>query len=367
MKVLFWAERFLPHVGGVEVFAGHLLPLLRKRYGHEFEVICCSATATGSDDSWRGFSVHRLPFHQVLLARDPSAVIRLRQRVDGLMQRFDPDLIHLNTSQPSLFFLARRTRSPVLFSAHEPVLAKAPNSMLGRTLAASDYVLTVSRYLHQELVRLCPAIEDRSAVVPCAVPIPTTGCNAPPDGPARFLCAGRVVADKGFDVAIRALHRVIRSGRSAHLSIAGTGPALPQLKELAVELDIALWITFLGEISPARMPEVLAESTAAIVPSRWPEPQGLLPLEAAQLGRPSIAARTGGLPEVVLDGETGLLFTVDAVEELAGRMSDCVDRPNLVSELGERALKRVRRDFSLDGCAEAHHRAYARAAGRTHS
>jgi glycogen(starch) synthase len=358
LKVLFWAERFLPDIGGVEIFSGHLLPVLRERYRHKIEVVCNSAAATLLDDQWCGFPVHRLPFHRALLSRRPAAIIDLRRVIGSLVERFDPDLIHVNTSQPSLFFLGREIGKPRVYTGHEPVLAGESNSLLGRTLRGSAFITAVSRALLGDLIRLCPSIERRSAVVPCGLPVPLSRPCPVPLGPAHFLCVGRVIEEKGYDLAVRALISVLASGRQAKLSIVGDGAALPRLKQLVRESGIGAAVSFLGRIPPSDVSSVLCRATAIIVPSRMPEPLGLVVLEAAQLRRPAIAARTGGLPEVVRDGESGLLFSVENVPELADRMSQLIDSPELVERLGAGARARVIRAFSLEECAAAYDRVY---------
>ncbi|MFZ0430045.1 MAG: glycosyltransferase family 4 protein [Acidobacteriota bacterium] len=359
MKVLFWAERFLPDIGGVEVLAGHLLPVLRERYGHEIEVVCASAAATGSDDQWCGFPVHRLPFHGALLSRRLETISRLRRSVRTLVERFDPDLIHLNTGQPSLFFMGRGFAKPLIYTGHEPVLAKGPNSLLGRTLRASTFVTAVSRAVLGDLIRLCPSVEDRSVVVPCGLPIPLAKPCRAPVSPAHFFCVGRVVKGKGFDLAIRALAAVLASGRQAKLSIVGEGTALPGLRRLAIEVGIEPAVSFLGRVPPTQVASLLCQGTAVVVPSRIPEALGLVVLEAALLRRPAIAARTGGLPEVIREGESGLMFAVESVPELADRMSELIDSPELVERLGEQARLRAMREYSLEKCAGDYDRAYS--------
>ena len=102
MKVLFWAETFLPQIGGVEVFSQHLMRGLVDR-GYEFELV---ATAREASDEWFAakIHVHRFPFRAALFGGDVRQIGKMRAEVIRLKQTYQPDLIHLNSTLPSAFF-----------------------------------------------------------------------------------------------------------------------------------------------------------------------------------------------------------------------------------------------------------------------
>ncbi len=126
-----------------------------------------------------------------------------------------------------------------------------------------------------------------------------------------FIVASRLLPYKRIDLAIRAA-----SLANVPLLVAGTGPVESSLRRLAQGTTT----TVLGFISDARLNELVGNARAAIVPGE--EDFGLVPLEAAAAGRPTIAYRRGGTLETIVEGETGVFFDDATPESLAAAMRD---------------------------------------------
>lgn len=125
-----------------------------------------------------------------------------------------------------------------------------------------------------------------------------------------FIVASRLLPYKRVELAIEAASRA-----NARLLVAGSGPAEPALRKLARGTTT----TMLGYISDARLNELLGNARAAILPGE--EDFGLVPLEAAAAGRPTIAYRGGGALETIVEGETGMFFDDPSAESLASVLS----------------------------------------------
>jgi glycosyltransferase involved in cell wall biosynthesis len=109
---------------------------------------------------------------------------------------------------------------------------------------------------------------------------------------------GRLIPEKGVDVAIRAIAEARRQGSSVRLEVIGDGPELPVLQELAQrELPDSLCV-FVGALNPDLALARMGLADAVIVPSVWSEPAGFVVLEAMALGVPVIATDAGGIPEI---------------------------------------------------------------------
>ncbi len=121
-----------------------------------------------------------------------------------------------------------------------------------------------------------------------------------------FFIASRLLPYKRIDLAIEAAERA-----QVKLLVAGDGPAMPQLRERAR----ASTTTLLGFVDDAAINALMGNAIAAIVPGE--EDLGLVPIEAAAAGRPTIAYRGGGARETVLEGETGAFFDDPTAESLA--------------------------------------------------
>jgi glycosyltransferase involved in cell wall biosynthesis len=108
-------------------------------------------------------------------------------------------------------------------------------------------------------------------------------------------------------------------------------------------------IRFAGQITDEGLvDDEYASSDVLAVPSLWPEPFGIVGLEAMQHALPVVASRTGGIPEWLLDGETGYLTQPDDALDLAAKLSMLAESETLRDEFGQRALAHVRETFSWE-------------------
>ena len=139
---------------------------------------------------------------------------------------------------------------------------------------------------------------------------------------------------------------------------AGDGPARVTLQQRASALGIASAVDFLGWIEPARIPDLINRASIVIIPSRWKEAFGLVALQAAQMSRPVIATRTGGLPEVVKDGVTGYLCPMGDVEAMAGRAIALLRDEKRARAMGHAARERAVALFGPDRAVHAHEKIY---------
>ncbi|MCO6452451.1 MAG: glycosyltransferase family 4 protein, partial [Caldilineales bacterium] len=132
------------------------------------------------------------------------------------------------------------------------------------------------------------------------------------------------------------------------------------LRGLARSLGIADAVEFLGWAAPEQIPDLINRSTLVLAPSRWEEPFGLVALEAAQMGRPVIATNVGGLPEIVLHGETGLLVERDDIPGMAAAISELLGQPDRCGAMGGRARLRAAADFGITRMVDAYDSVYRR-------
>ena len=127
--------------------------------------------------------------------------------------------------------------------------------------------------------------------------------------PGTYLaCLGRIAPEKGIDQAIRI---AIKAGMT--LKIAAKIENREYFEGVIKPLLTRSEVEFLGEIDEAEKQELLAGAAALVFPIEWPEPFGLVMIEAMACGTPTIAYRRGSIPEVIDDGVTG--FIVDTIEE----------------------------------------------------
>ena len=116
-------------------------------------------------------------------------------------------------------------------------------------------------------------------------------------------------------------------------------------------------VDFLGWVAPDSVPALINRADIVVMPSRQ-DSFPLTALEAGMMGRPVIATRVGGFPEMVLDETTGLLVESENVTELGGAIASLLSNPQRASQLGQAARERVLREFSWEGHIRAYDRLY---------
>jgi glycosyltransferase involved in cell wall biosynthesis len=173
-----------------------------------------------------------------------------------------------------------------------------------------------------------------------------------PEGARTLLEVGRLCDIKGQRELIRALARLEHD--DAVLLLAGEdleagGAFRTELGREAAALGVADRVRFLGHRDD--VPALIAAADLFVLPS-WLEGLPLVALEAMAQGKPVVATAVGGTPELVVDGESGVLVPPRDVEALAAALDALLDDPSRASLLGTQARERVRREFSADAAAE---------------
>jgi len=362
MRILYWTGSFQPRIGGVEVLSAQFLPSMQAR-GHEFLVVTAKGDASLADEECgQEIPVHRLPFGNGLADHDLRAVKETIRRAIEIRKTFKPDVIHLNSMDVSLFFhlmTEGADTAPSLFTVHSlPPNPRGNHSLLSKMLDSAAWVTSPSGAMMRELRNLAKEISSRSSVIHNGLRLPDIQ-PAPLsfDGPV-LLCIGRLVWEKGFDLALDALETVLDRFPTARLMIAGDGPARADLERKAAGYQSPGAAEFRGWVPPERVPELINTATAVIIPSRWEEPFGLVALQAAQMARPVVAARVGGLAEIVEHQETGLLFDKEDRAALAERIVFLLEHRETAQRMGRAARKRAAEVFDFERYLDSYERLY---------
>lgn len=184
--------------------------------------------------------------------------------------------------------------------------------------------------------------EDRVTVVPYFTP-------EVPDVPAStgrtVLFVGRVTPEKGVLFLVDALRRVPDPWR---LVVAGEGIGMAEAKHAVASRGVADRVEFRGWLQGAALRAAYVDAAVVAVPSRWPEPFGIVGIEAMAHGRPVVACAVGGVPEWLSDGEGGYLVPPGDVRAMASRLEACLQDPAHASVVAARGRARVRREFTAD-------------------
>jgi glycosyltransferase involved in cell wall biosynthesis len=367
MRLVFLQGAFWPSVGGIEVLSQRALEALSER-GYEPSVI---TTFAGKElperDEVQGIRVYRLPFRRALENRDLELVIHCRKELASLKRELRPDLIQINFSGPSGYFLlgtAEPGDPPIVMAVRHPVdrMTNRQDSLVCRLLSASTWVTGNSRSTLEQTIAAAPEIESRASVILNGLQVPETRPTRPSFDPPELLCLGRLVFDKGFHVAVEAFSTVRKRFPEARLTIAGDGPERSALETQARALGLEPAVRFTGLLSPEGVPAAMNEASLVLMPSRE-ESFGLVALEAGLMGRPVVASDVGGLPEVVRHGVTGWTVPRDDAEALAEAAIQCISDPDTALRYGEAARRRALVTFSLERYVDQYEALYRRLAG----
>ena len=328
-------------IGGSERHLLTLLPALAER-GVEPIFVGLDDPAWDAADFYGALQV---PAVRILSPRDFDPLLLVR-----LARTLRADVVHTHLVHADVYGgLAARLRGTRLVSTkhNDDPFRVGPFRFVERSLSRlADRVITITDALHRFTVEQVGVSADKVETIHYGLAgLPEAwGVNAPDDVPrdARVLLAvSRLTEQKGIDVAIRALPAL---PDDTVLVVLGDGPERAELQRLARELGLEQRVFLLG-----RVPDVAAwlrRASVFVHPARW-EGFGLAVLEAMLAGLPVIAANVSSLPELVLDGETGVLVPPDDADAVARGILRALDEP----QLGAAGLERAKRDFSVERMA----------------
>jgi glycosyltransferase involved in cell wall biosynthesis len=286
----------------------------------------------------------------------------LPARLEALLRRSPFDILHAHLPHGEVYGeLALRA-----FPAAKFVVSRHNDDRFRRwlplrwvfapSLRRADRIIAISQSVRRFLIEVEKAPAEKIEVIPYGLDADAFAREADPGAFRREIGAqaapligfiGRMTAQKGVDVLLRAFVQVERLHPTAKLILAGDGPDRPALMHLAKSLGLRRAL-FLGWRSDAA--SILADIDLLTVPSRW-EGFGLVTLEAMAMAKPVAASKVSALPEIVVPGETGWLLAPGDAGELADAMMAVLSDPDRAAQMGRAGKERVRREFPVQRMA----------------
>ena len=377
MKILLLTSSYLPVTGGLQTVASSLACSLKDR-GHDVSVVTNRyPTKLAAGDMIDDVSISRWHFlfprldHLLNLRPDlfvaglvlfPLTLFRLLARI----QSNRPDVVNLHFVDASALFvlIARK------FVNFRLVVSLHGNDVEGlsrrrrfdrwvfRTLLRkADVVTACSGYLLALATKIQPAAAARGRVVYNGMDLLVSVSNGEPDG--SVAAAGRLVPQKGFDVLLRAFAAGAKD--TSRLSLIGDGPERERLQELARDLGLNGEISFRGANERRTTLAAMNQANVIAIPS-LSESFGMVALEGMALGKPIVASRVGGLPEI-LDGADAVLVEPGDPKALAKAIEETLKRSKSEPDFGRRNRECAAR-FSLQRMVDGYLESYIGQAGR---
>jgi len=265
------------------------------------------------------------------------------------------DLIWANWWTPPGMIAARiasKLRLPLVISSHGTDISLLGKGGLISRVSRYVYARTakatvVSSFLKQKLIENVSAIAPENVmVIPMPVGMEHFPKTPPPDNEIPVLLSvARYTKQKRLDDIIAAAAKVRSEGIPLKIIMVGEGPLENDLKELAQNSAPADTVEFIPLVAQQKLAEFYRQADAVILSSEG-EGFGLVLVEAGLTGRPVIGARSGGITDIVIDGQNGLLFEVGNVDQLAGCIKTMMTDREKRAALGEAGYKRAMQDFS---------------------
>ena len=348
---LFITNDFGPRAGGIETFVHGLIERLPK--GSVIVYTSAQTNAQAFDAEW-------LLNYGVEVIRDRSKILLPTPRVIKACRKLISDRklskVAFGAAAP-LGIMARAMRSGgakkivALTHGHEVWWAKVPPfsfaiRFMSKNIDAITYLgdytkgeisKALSEADAEKLVQIAPGID-----VEHFVPTDSSDLRAELGLSDRsvIISVGRLVHRKGQDKLIAALPAIKIAVPNVHLVLVGVGPHQDYLEKLAFKLNVSDCVTFIGRINYAELPKYIGLGDIFAMPSRSRffglevEGLGIVYLEASACGLPVVGGKSGGAPDAVLVGETGVVVDGTKPSEIADACIELLNNPELCALMG---------------------------------
>ena len=349
-------------IGGIGGSERHLLTLLPALAARGVDV-----AFFGLDDPRRapdpfyealgpaGIAYARLPCPRNV---DPG----LLRRVSRELRRLRPDLVHTHLVHADVYGLA--ARAPLVSTKHNDDPFRAgPFRFLERALTRrARRVICITEALARFSRERVGLPREKLEVIPYGLDAPPApwgadGGPGPAAGRRTVLAICRLEPQKGVELAIRALPAILEGEPRALLVVLGEGPQRAELEALAAGLGVADAVHLPGRVGDVTA--WLERADLLVHPVCW-EGFGLALLEAMLVRRAIVATRVSSIPEIVVDGETGVVVEPDSAGELARAVTRLLGDDALRARLGGAGYTRARREFSVARMTERTRAVYER-------
>lgn len=371
-RLLVLTELFVPTKGGTAVWAGEVY---KRLGGKTIHIVTADVPGAAEVDAAHPNTIHRLNLKRVPWLRPESLAMYARfffkSLALALTHRFDA--VHAFRALPEglvAWGVARLTLRPVVIYAHGEELTTwgrgGKYKAMCFALRHADHVIANSEHTRDALLAMGVDVARISVIYPgvdVAVFRPgldtaglreSLGINAEA---ALVFSVGRLSRRKGFDQMIRAVAELRDEGLPLHYVIAGIGEDADYLDSLIGECSVQDVVHRIGAVSEADLPRWLNACNVFAMPNRDingdNEGFGMVFIEAAACGKPSLAGVAGGTGSAVLHGETGLRVDGSDSEAVKAGLRQLASDRGLAERLGRRGLERVAQCFAWERVADA--------------
>lgn len=328
--------------------------------GHVVYVASQHQAATGYDDR---VNIIQLPSNGVL------GLIRSVFKLKKITNKIKPDIINAHRAIRYSLIARLVGHRPFIISVWGsdvydfPYQSKIHHAFVKSNLMAADGVASTSQCMAEQTRLIAPNLGSIS-ITPFGVDMQAFVEARPPETNKGTLVVGTVktMANKyGIDTLIEAFALLLTKLRDAsselsdhiQLRLVGDGPKIADYEKLAIKLDVADRVSFVGRVPHHEVPIELAKLDIYVALSRLDsESFGVAIIEAGAACRPVVVSDAGGLPEVTLAGKTGLVVPRENPQAAADAIEKLILNPELRVQMGERGRKHVTENYTREICTQ---------------
>ena len=267
-----------------------------------------------------------------------------------------PDILHTHDlfALPATMQAGKKLNIPVVVTIRDNLpreyflmsknILEKRNSIYFECLQQCAGIIAISHHIKNKLIDF--GVNHSKIRVIYNIPPNWSAENTPEhsfDEKITILAPGRLSKEKGFDVLIKAFPLVWKTNPNVQLTIIGEGPEQESLREQARQIPGNENIVFMPKLSNDSMSEYFHNSDIIAFPSIYEEPLGRIALEAGACGKPIVASRCGGIPEIVEDTVSGFLVEPGNHVELAEKLTSLVTDQNLRKTMGDHAKNHIQK------------------------
>lgn len=350
--ILFATQNFLPSIGGTQLYVTGLADALAA-HGHAIEVYCDAASAGGARkiDEARTYPICRFGGLRPLMRWRKARAVAKRIAQGGVRAVITDTWKSLEHFSSESLAGVR-----VLCLGHGSEFLTPPGSAKERRMVeclAKANIVAANSHFTADLARRYLGKETELGVVLPGVDPPAGASRQykPParDGGPRLLTIARLEPRKGIDTVLRALPALAQQHPNIRYDVVGKGGDLSRLRALSRKLGVVQRVSFHGYIPEGEKSELLARADIFVLPNRREpgsvEGFGIVFVEAAAFGVPSIAGADGGTVDAVLDGTTGLVVDGEREDAVRTALSSLLGDHSQREAFGHTAQERFWREF----------------------
>lgn len=350
-KILLVTNDLGPRAGGIETF---ILGLLDQLDGSQ--IVIYTASQSESAD----FDKRLTEKTGVLIVRDKSSILLptpwVNRRVRAVALRYESEVIWFGAAMPlawmsGLLKRAGAKRIVAITHGHEVWWAKLPpfKQIFAQSTKSIDVLTFLGEFTRSAMAPVVRAPCQMVQIAPgISIEHFSPGAKSQRlidelklEGKQVLISVGRLVHRKGQDKLLEALPEILLTHPDIVLLFIGVGPRQKKLDQLVRAHDLSNYVRFVGRVTYDKLPDYFRLGDLFVMPSRSRlaglevEGLGIVYLEASACAIPVLAGASGGAPDAVIQGETGVVVAGSRVGEIARAVNELLDHPAQMVEMGK--------------------------------